>query len=140
SINRAKRSRNSIGNGAGMINPPKKGEPQIMSQGNPADSNFYRNALVTALAYYPALYRNRSMSSHLLLKCGKQEQKRTMNSSMDKKSALLGLLRFSFIIFGFLMLPVTAFAQSTIATASDQSATVVTEQFEDWHYRCISEI
>ncbi|MFG5379622.1 hypothetical protein, partial [Yoonia sp. R2-816] len=46
SINRAKRSRNSIGNGAGMINPPKKGEPQIMSQGNPADSNFYRNALM----------------------------------------------------------------------------------------------
>ncbi|MFG5383833.1 hypothetical protein ACEWPN_21965, partial [Yoonia sp. R2-816] len=49
SINRAKRSRNSIGNGAGMINPPKKGEPQIMSQGNPADSNFYRNALSQAV-------------------------------------------------------------------------------------------
>lgn len=54
------------------------------------------------------------------------------------KSGLLSLLRVSSIAFGIFVLPVTAFAQPTFATVSDESPTVVAEHFEDWQYRCIS--
>ncbi|MDX8354529.1 invasion associated locus B family protein [Cognatiyoonia sp. IB215182] len=73
-----------------------------------------------------------------LSKHSEQDQKRAMNVSMDRNGGLLILLRFSLIVFGFLMLPVSAFAQPTSATASGESTTVVAEQFEDWQHRCIS--